>query len=207
MYYLNQFRKFLKKEFFVYRWRKNNKHNETLPVNFFPAEKVSVGRGTYGALNVLYYGSENERLEVGNYCSIAPNVIFNLGGEHNYKHISNYPFYKKVYKLGVDAFSRGPIIVCDDVWIGAGCTILSGVTLGKGCVVGAGSVVSKDIPPYAVFARGEIVRYRFPESIRKKISDIDFSSFDPMDKKEFKNYCHMPVTEENVDNIIHSMMT
>lgn len=39
-----------------------------------------------------------------------------------------------------------PVAVEDDCWIGAGCTILPGVTLGKGCNIGAGAVIGKDIP-------------------------------------------------------------
>lgn len=49
-----------------------------------------------------------------------------------------------------------------DVWIGANCSILGGVTIGNGAVIGAGSVVTKDIPPYAIVVGNpaKIVRYR-----------------------------------------------
>ena len=43
-----------------------------------------------------------------------------------------------------------PIRICDKVWIGFNCIILKGVTIGEGAVVGAGSVVTRDIPPYSV---------------------------------------------------------
>lgn len=43
-----------------------------------------------------------------------------------------------------------PTKIGNDVWIGANCTILGGVTIGDGAVIGAGSVVTKDIPPYAI---------------------------------------------------------
>ncbi len=48
--------------------------------------------------------------------------------------------------------SPAPVKICDDVWIGAHATILSGVTIGKGAVVAAGAVVTKDVPPNAVVA-------------------------------------------------------
>jgi acetyltransferase-like isoleucine patch superfamily enzyme len=48
--------------------------------------------------------------------------------------------------------SKGPIIVEDDVWLGVGVTVLSGVRIGKGSVVGAGAVVTHDVPEGAIVA-------------------------------------------------------
>ena len=45
-----------------------------------------------------------------------------------------------------------PIVVEDDVWIGAGCTVLPGRRIGRGSIVGAGSVVTRDVAPYTVVA-------------------------------------------------------
>ena len=55
-----------------------------------------------------------------------------------------------------------PTKIGDDVWIGANCTILGGVTIGNGAVIGAGSVVTKDIPDYAIAVGNpaKIIRYR-----------------------------------------------
>jgi acetyltransferase-like isoleucine patch superfamily enzyme len=47
-------------------------------------------------------------------------------------------------------FSKGPVSIGDDVWLGAGAIVLDGVTIGKGCIVGAGSVVTKDLPEYSI---------------------------------------------------------
>ena len=56
-------------------------------------------------------------------------------------------------------------IIENDVWIGAKSTIMSGVKIHNGAVVGAGSVVTKDVPPYAIVAGNpaKIVKYRFNE--------------------------------------------
>lgn len=55
-----------------------------------------------------------------------------------------------------------PVVIGDDCWIGSRVTIMPGVTLGRGCVVGAGAVVTRDVPPYAVVAGvpARVVRYR-----------------------------------------------
>lgn len=47
-------------------------------------------------------------------------------------------------------YSKGPVVIGDDVWLGAGVTVLDGVQIGKGCIVGAGAVVTKDLPDYAI---------------------------------------------------------
>ncbi|MDJ0615330.1 MAG: acyltransferase [Calothrix sp. MO_192.B10] len=47
-------------------------------------------------------------------------------------------------------YSKGPVVIEDDVWLGAGAIVLDGVHIGKGCIVGAGAVVTKDLPDYAV---------------------------------------------------------
>jgi acetyltransferase-like isoleucine patch superfamily enzyme len=55
-------------------------------------------------------------------------------------------------KVVVDKANVKPVHIGDDVWVGAGCFILKGVTIGNGAVIGAGSVVVKDIAPYCVAA-------------------------------------------------------
>lgn len=47
-------------------------------------------------------------------------------------------------------YSQGPVAIGDDVWLGAGAIVLDGVQIGKGCIVGAGAVVTKNLPDYAV---------------------------------------------------------
>jgi acetyltransferase-like isoleucine patch superfamily enzyme len=55
---------------------------------------------------------------------------------------------------------HAPIVIEDDVWIGAAATIAPGVTIGKGSVVGAGTVVAKDVPPMSVVTSSSVVERR-----------------------------------------------
>ena len=60
------------------------------------------------------------------------------------------------YRKGTEIYRQGmddlPIVIGNDVWIAAHCTILKGVVIGDGAVVAAGSVVTHDVPPYTVVA-------------------------------------------------------
>ncbi len=73
--------------------------------------------------------------------NIAQNVVIS-GLNHNFENIS-----KMIAEQGVNTKQ---ITIEDNVWIGANCIILAGVHIGKHVVIGAGSVVTKDIPPYSV---------------------------------------------------------
>jgi len=67
--------------------------------------------------------------------------------------------------------SNGDVVIENDVWIGEGCTILSGVRLGSGSVVAAKSVVTKDVPPYAIVGGNpaRVLRERFEASVIKSL--------------------------------------
>lgn len=83
-----------------------------------------------------------------------------------------------------EAQTKGPIILDDDVWLGFGVTVLSGVHIGQGAVIGAGSVVVKDIPPYAIYAGNNIIKYRFSEDVINELLEFDYSLIEPDEIKE-----------------------
>lgn len=63
-----------------------------------------------------------------------------------------------------------PVVIEDDVWIGANSTILKGVTIGEGSVVAAGSVVTKNVPAYTIVGGvpAKIIKNRFTDDELKK---------------------------------------
>lgn len=158
-------------------WRIINKNNLTFMTRDFDLKKVKIGEGTYGPLSIYYFGNPNERLEIGKYCCIGPNVTFLLGGEHNYKNKSNYPFKEVEEKIGYSD-TKGPILIDDDVWIGYGVIILSGVKIGKGAVIAAGSVVTHDVEPYSIVGGNpaKLIKYRFDEKKIKELLEEDISN-------------------------------
>lgn len=174
------FRLYLEKK----KWRAENQHNHTAMGQMFNRALVHVGKDTYGQLNVINH-SDCYKLNIGNFCSIAPEVLFVVCGEHAPDKISTYPFSVRYGGKKYEAISKGDIKVQDDVWIGVRSTILSGVTIGQGAVIAAGSVVTKDIPPYAIVAGvpAKVIRYRFEEceegeQLRQEMLHIDYSTLD-----------------------------
>lgn len=165
-------------------WKKQNSENFTHPLSIFPIDKVKVGKGTYGGLHVETYGVEGSRLSIGCYCSIARDVLFLLDGEHDYRCVSTYPFKVRYANERREALTKGPIVVEDDVWIGERSMVLSGVTIGQGAVIAAGSIVSKDVPPYAIFAKGQVIKYRFSEEIIDSLLKFDYSRLTVEEVKE-----------------------
>ena len=76
--------------------------------------------------------------------------------------MSTYPFRVKILRSCTsEAFSKGDIVIGDDVWIGYGAIIMSGVHVGQGAIIAAGSVVTKDIPDnaIAVGVPAKVVKY------------------------------------------------
>lgn len=134
-----------------YLWRKKNLHNYTTYGGNFDINIVKVGEKTYGEITAYQYNNVNEFLLIGNYCSIAGNVKFILGGSHTLNVESTFPV-KHFSSKGLlnDSFSNGQIVVNDHVWIGFGSTILSGVSIGRGSVVAAGAVVVNDVEPFTL---------------------------------------------------------
>ncbi|MGF7109371.1 CatB-related O-acetyltransferase [Treponema pedis] len=157
------------------KYRNLNLHNETYISNFCNISRISVGKKTYGALNVIDYTPQSVKLIIGSYCSIASGVQFLLGGEHQISSISTFPFKVKCFGYDREAGSKGNIIIKDDVWIGASAIICSGVTIGQGAIIAAGAVITKDVEPYSIVGGNpaKFIRYRFNEDLRGKLLAVD----------------------------------
>jgi acetyltransferase-like isoleucine patch superfamily enzyme len=139
-------------------------------------DRYQVGEYTYGKPRVIYRG-EKASLRIGKYCSISTQVIIFLGSEHRMDWVSTYPFpylWKEASSIKGHPYSKGDVVIGNDVYIGYHATILSGVAIGDGAGIGAGSVVTKDIPPYAIVAGNpaQIIRYRFGEETIRALLKI-----------------------------------
>lgn len=114
---------------------------------------LKIGRNTYiGELNNIR--ASGGYINIGNNCLISQHITMVASG-HEYKKDT------LIAKQGWNVAKRN-IVIEDDVWIGADTVILPGITIKEGAVVGAGSVVTKDVPSYAIVAGNpaKILKYR-----------------------------------------------
>lgn len=150
-------------------------HNVFLEREAFP-DLIDVGKNTYGPINALMFNRDS-KLIIGNFCSIAPRVSFIVSADHYTNHISTFPFKVKLLGEKQEGVSKGDIIVDDDVWIGYGATIMSGVHIGQGAVIAAGAVVTKDVPPYAIVGGvpAKVIKYRFEPEMIEELLKVDYS--------------------------------
>lgn len=130
-----------------------------------PQHCTFYGEYTYGSVPIVKSWGEGAQYSVGKFCSLADNITIFLGGNHHVDFLTTYPF-QRIFKEVADiaySVSKGDVTIGNDVWIGSHATIMSGVIIGDGAVIGAYSVVTKDVPPYAIVGGNpaKLIRYRF----------------------------------------------
>jgi acetyltransferase-like isoleucine patch superfamily enzyme len=146
--------------------------NNILKSSIIGKSHISVGRFTYGFENLsVREWNEGAALKIGAFCSLANDITIFLGGNHRTDWITTFPF-GHIYQdelggsdiLGHPS-TKGNVVIGNDVWIGAGAIILSGVNVGRGAIVAAGSVVNKNVPPYAIVGGipAKVIKYRWDE--------------------------------------------
>lgn len=129
--------------------------------------------------NVLYhFDFIGDRLIIGKFCAIAAGARFIMNGaNHKLAALTTYPFgiFGQGWEAGVPSLAdlplRGDTVVGNDVWIGYRALIMPGVKIGDGAVVAAESVVTADVPPYAVVGGNpaRVIRRRFDDAVVDKL--------------------------------------
>ena len=124
---------------------------------YFNAEGGSISVGDWTAFNkgVHINASCGGNIKIGARCPIGPGVVMRTAN-HKFKQANKF-----IQEQGHEC---ADIVIEDDCWIGANAIILPRVVIGRGAVIGAGAVVTKDIPAYAVAIGipAKVIRYREP---------------------------------------------
>ena len=144
---------------------KDSKLNDYVRIKDY-TEVVSSKISEYSA--VSQFSLINKSI-IGKFCSIGHGAYSGLW-EHNTQ-VTTHPFYlyetSGQFVKGYRNYDKDTIVtsIGNDVWVGANSVILKGVTIHDGAIIGAGSVVTKDVPAYAVVAGNpaKVIKYRFKE--------------------------------------------
>ncbi len=132
--------------------------------------------------NVLYhYPFIGDKLVIGKFCAIAQGVRFIMNGaNHKLSGLSTYPF--SIFRHGWETVMpkpgelpyKGDTVVGNDVWLGYQALIMPGVRIGNGAIIAAGSVVTSNVPAYAIVGGNpaRVVKLRFDEATVAMLEEI-----------------------------------
>ena len=135
-------------------------------------EKSYFARHSYVGYNAIV-----ENTEIGKFSSISWNTTISAA-RHPKEYLSQHEFlYERkhnIVKKGIYDPHPKKVIIGNDVWIGANAIVMPGITISDGAIVGAGAVVTKDVPAYAIVAGipAKIIKYRFSPAIIRELLKI-----------------------------------
>lgn len=138
---------------------------------------TTMGYYSYCGYNCLIVNAE-----IGRFCSISDNVT--IGAEN---HPQNWVSTSPAFYYGRDSIPKNlaslkfdskleETVIGNDVWIGRGSFIKGGIKVGDGAIIGMGSIVTKDVPPYAIVAGNpaRIIKYRFSADHIDRLKEIEW---------------------------------
>jgi len=164
-------------------------NNCTLDDHSRVAEYASIHNSIIGSYTAIGRYSKIVHTDIGKYCAISWDTTINaISHPYNHLTINAFPYVPYVgnfVKKRTQTYQK--VIIKNDVWIGANSVIMPGITIGNGAIIGAGAVVTKDIPDYAIVVGvpAKIIKYRFPEEIIKKLLELSWWDLDPQLIKEY----------------------
>lgn len=136
---------------------------------------VKIGFGTRIDGPAYIKAHQEATINIGKYCAIAHNLRIRSAN-----HATGYPNVQNSFQIShgfnINKEFRGQIKVGHNSWIADNVIILPGVNIGNGVCIGAGSIITKDIPAYAVAvgSPARVIRYRFDKKIIEQLSEIEW---------------------------------
>jgi chloramphenicol O-acetyltransferase type B len=142
--------------------------------------RLTIGPHTtsYSVPRIKAFSHDNSKLVIGDYCSLSADSIVLIGGKHATDALTTYP-HRILWNMegaGEDGFPMptGDGFIGSDVWLCDGAIVMPGLRIGHGAIVGAGAIVTKDVPDFAIVGGNpaRVISYRFPEEQRQALLEI-----------------------------------
>lgn len=154
---------------------------------------IIVGEHSWTSPFNFFAWQDDEVIQVGKFCGFSLGVKVLGGGEHQLNNVAIFPLKSLHFITGEahkDIYTKGPTIIGNDVLLMTNAIVLSGVKIGDGAIVGAGSVVTKDVPPYAIVAGNpaRVIKYRFSDEQIKALLRIRWWDWPDKEIKAFEQY-------------------
>jgi len=172
---------------------------------------VVIRKSTIDKYSYIGYNTNINNATIGKYCSFSKNIVIGIG-THPTDFISTSPLFFAVKNgtghtwITEDKFddTPAPVTIGNDVWIGLNSSVMGGVTIGNGAIVAAHSVVTKDVPPYAIVGGvpAKVIKYRFSEEVISRLEALKW--WDMPEDALKKNISHFQSTlrPEEIEGIM-----
>jgi chloramphenicol O-acetyltransferase type B len=142
-----------------------------------------------------------DQLYIGDYVCIGAEAVILMGGNHTHRAdwFSLYPFMETIEEAYQ---SKGDTHIHDGAWIGMRAMIMPGITIGEGAIIAAGSIVTKDVEPYAIVggSPAQLVKYRFPPEIIQQLLALHIYDWAPEKFQVLRPF----LTQNNIEALIEA---
>jgi virginiamycin A acetyltransferase len=186
------------KEFKIY-YAEVKKNDHPFPVMCIDVDSYIVGAKLEASLN-FHVSDGVHNLQIGRYSSLAEDILLLMDVDKDYKQVcmgAISAFQGHNFKGKINRKRRGQIIIQNDCWIANGVTIMGGVTIHNGAIIAAASVVTKDVPPYAIVAGNpaRVIKCRFDEQQIQQLQRIAWWNWSQDKIKANAELFHRDVSE------------
>lgn len=142
-----------------------------------------------------------DQLYIGDYVCIGAEAVILMGGNHTHRAdwFSLYPFMETIEEAYQ---SKGDTHIHDGAWIGMRAMIMPGITIGEGAIIAAGSIVTKNVEPYAIVggSPAQLVKYRFPPEIIQQLLALHIYDWAPEKFQVLRPF----LTQNNIEALIEA---